>query len=219
MSTTLFHLRYKLAQILIADVVYQSIILQPDFADLKSLDLIQHDKGFFLTSLRLISNLTRLPNGQERDFVKTQILDSKSIYFNKVVLEQSANINLTEKLAEAKTPEERYDVELFDNLVYQKIYDTYFMAFQDDSPSIVHLDDLSSWFNNGYAPINAFSMFDSNTLDQMTDLLDLTSNKAFMKLAKKYRKYEHVASYKVFLDMVMKFGKAPTVANEVTAEV
>ena len=130
---TLFHLRYKLAEFLVAGEIFSKIINQPNFADLKGLSLIQHDKGFYLTTYRLVEQLTQLDTRTEADaeVFKQKIVDGKTLYFQKQPLETAGNANLTEQLEKVKSTEDIIKLKLFDSLVFKAIYDTYFAAYTE----------------------------------------------------------------------------------------
>lgn len=205
---TLFHLRYKLAQFLVADIVFSGIIKQPNFSDLSSLELIQEDKGFYLTALRLVTNLTQFDTKSEQDseMFKQKIIDGKTLYFNKGVLELAANKNLTEALAEAKDVDELIKVDLFDTLVYQKIYNAYFMAFEQPDYNYQFLDDETAQLANSSIPINAFSLFDNKTLQTIEGLFDFEDNKAVRKVIKFMKAHEHIKTYTQFIALVERFA-------------
>jgi hypothetical protein len=200
-NKTLFQFRYKLAEFLIAGDIFSNIIDKPDFADLKGLSLIQHDKGFYLTAYRLVEQLTQLDtrSPEDTEVFKQKILDGRTLYFVKHPLESAANDNIKEKLAAAKSNDDLVAAKLFDTLVFKAIYDTYFMAYEVPEFAYEFLDDATAQLANSSIPINAFNVFTVKTLDLISGLFDLEDNTAAKAVLKMFKKHKYMSSYVQFL--------------------
>ena len=205
---TLFHLRYKLAAFLVAGDIFDNIISKPNFADLSSLSLIQHDRGFYLAAFRIVETLTQVDTRTEQDaeLFKQKVLDGKTIYFLKGPLEGASTVNLREKLEAAKTTEELVATKLFDTLVLKEIYDTYFMAYAVSDFTYEFLDDSVGQLANSSIPVNAFNMFSAKTLELVEGLFDMDDNKATRKVINMLKKHEYMSSYVQFLALAERFA-------------
>ena len=200
-NKTVFQLRYRLAGFLLANDIFERIINQPNFADLKGLSLLQHDKGFYLTSYRLVEQLVQIDTNTEEDaeLFKQKVLDGKTLYFLKQPLERAGEANLREQLEAVKSTDDLIAVKLFDTLVFKAIYDTYFMAYEGPEYSYEFLDDSTAQLANSSIPVNAFGVFTAKTLALVESLFDFDDNVGVKKAIKLLKKNEHVSMFVQFL--------------------
>ena len=196
-----FQFRYRLAQFLLAEEIFSKVIDQPNFADLKGLSLIQHDRGFYIASLRLVEELTQIDTNTEQDaeVFKQKVLDGRTIYFLKQPLELAGEANLKIKLEEAKTSDDLVKIKLFDNLVLKALYDTYFMAYTVPEYEYEFLDDSTAQLANSSIPVNAFGVFEAKTLALIEGLFDFDDNKATRKILTQLKKHSQMSTYSQFL--------------------
>ena len=205
---TIFQLRYKLAQFLIADELFNQVINKPNFADLSGLALIQHDKGFYLTALRIVEFLTQIDTNTPEDAekFKEKIVDNKTLYFLRQPLEKAANENIREKIESIKKPDDLVKAKLFDTLVLKGVYETYFAAYVPQEWKCEFLDEETALAINTSIPVNAFSLFDTSALEIIEGLFDLTDNTTTKKVIKNLKKHPYISSYVQFLALAERYA-------------
>lgn len=205
-NPVLFQIRYRLCQMLLADRLFTEVVNKPTFADLSSFALIQSDGGFYITALRIIDELTAIPNTNESAITQLQerVLAGQTLYLNRGPLTEAASANFEQEIREASGRDALVKLNLFDRLVHKAIYDVGFSAYVE--PTYTTLDTVDP--NAAFCPANEFHIFDMDTLQKISGLLDLEDNTQVKATVKYFKQHPVAKNYSEFLKLADTFAVA-----------
>jgi hypothetical protein len=215
-TASVFAARYKLACFFIANHLFETVISVDPGVDLSSLSKLQRDQGFFMSSLRLVEQLTAFRTDHELETIQKKIENSGTMYFKKSILTAVVKQGSQEQSPNAPNPALPPGLQdvlnkpklenLYDKFVVKRLYDSYFSAYVEDTEPLVFLDQPDSKNGNGEDLVSIFELgvFDSATLASISEILDFTStvgaNAAIQALSANPR----YATYKHFFGLVSK---------------
>ena len=212
-TSSVFAARYKLACFYIANHLFETVVSIDPEINLEDFKKFQRDSGFFMSSLRLVDQLTAFNSEAEMDILRTKIENSGTMYFKKSILTATAKqgSQFDPNMANAGTADMygkggKKPVEnLYDSFVVKRLYDSYFSAYVADEP-LEFLDKPDP--NNGYedlVSIYELGVFDTDTLNAVSNILDFSTSEgasAALQLLMSKARYD---TYKHFFGLVSKY--------------
>lgn len=191
-----FAARYKLACFFIANHLFETVISVDPELDLSSLTKLQKDQGFFMSSLRLVEQLTAFKSDDEMNRLQEKITNSGTMYFKKSILtavvKQGAPVNTDDKSVKQKQEN------LYDKFVVKRLYDSYFSAYVDDTEPLEFLDKPDPRQAEDLVSVFELGVFDSPTLATISEILDFTTKDGALAAAQTLAANPRYATYKQF---------------------
>ena len=210
-SASVFAARYKLACFYIANHIFETVIAVDPEINLESFSNLQRDSGFFMSSLRLVEQLTAFQTDSELEALQKKIEATGTMYFKKSILtavvKQGSAFDPT--LADAGTTEmygkkDKKPVEnLYDKFIVKKLYDSYFSAYVVDEP-IEYLDKPDTRNGDDLVSIFELGVFDTETLRTVSGILDFTAPDDAIAVIASLRSNPRYDTYKHFFGLVSK---------------
>ena len=212
LTASVFSARYKLACFFIANHLFETIISIDPEVDLSNLQKLQRDSGFFMSSLRLVEQLTAFKSELELETLMKKIENSNTMYFKKSILtavvKQGSTIDPNAPFGSPGTTDmgktEKQPAEnLYDKFVVKKLYDSYFSAYVADAEPLEYLDKPS---NNTEDLVSIFELgvFDTSTLRVISDILDFSQTAGAELAIKQLSENPRYDTYKHFFSLVSK---------------
>ena len=202
---SVFAARYKVACFYIANHLFETLIENSPELDLTSLKHLQRDGGFFLSSQRLVEQLTAFTSEHELEEVKKKIEASGTMYFKKSILtavvKQGAVVT-TKPMSDDDNNDPKLE-NLYDKFLVKKLYDSYFSAYVDDSEPLEFLDKPTKQ-QNDFVSIFELGVFDSEVLSTISGILDFTDKTACLEVIDKLKTIPRYETYKQFFSLVSK---------------
>ena len=204
---SVFASRYKIACFYIANHLFETVIAVDPGIDLKSLTALQRDSGFFMSSLRIVEQLTAFTSESELDTLQRKIEASGTMYFKKSILtavvKQGAAYS-SEAKQETDKPVKKPIENLFDRFVVKRLYDSYFSAYVDDTEPIEFLDKPDPRQGTDLVSIYELGVFDTPTLQTISEILDFTTQEGALAIVKTLSQNPRYDTYKHFFGLVSK---------------
>ena len=170
-----FASRYKIACFFIANHLFETVISVDPELDLTDLAKLQRDQGFFMSSLRLVEQLTAFKSDSEMERLQEKITNSGTMYFKKSILTAVVKQGATPD-PNADVPEKPKQENLYDKLVVKRLYDSYFSAYVEDTEPLEFLDKPDPRQAEDLVSIFELGVFDSPTLATISEILDFEKN-------------------------------------------
>ena len=213
-SASAFAARYKLACFYIANHLFETVISVSPEIDLGDLQKLQRDSGFFMSSLRLVEQLTAFTTSSELETIKQKIEVSGTLYFRKsiltaVVKQGATNPNFpfgapgTQGMPNEK-PEKKPLENLYDKFVVKALYDSYFSAYVDDTEPLEFLDKPDPRQASDTVSIYELGVFDTDTLQTVSEILDFTNTDGVQKVTTLLSANPKYDTYKQFFGLISK---------------
>lgn len=209
-SASVFAARYKLACFYLANHLFETVIQTSTELDLKSVASLQRDSGFFMSSLRLVEQLTAFKSDLELANLQTRIEGSGTMYFKKSILTATVNQGKTQapqspspnQYAEDDKPPEN----VYDKFIVKQLYDSYFSAYVADDEPLEFLDKQPGNSSDTTDLVSVFELgvFDTETLQTLSGILDFSSNVEALNVVKSLSDNPRYAVYKQFFGLVAK---------------
>jgi len=205
---SVFASRYKIACFYIANHLFETVVAVDPGIDLTSLNALQRDSGFFMSSLRIVEQLTAFTNESELDTLQRKIEASGTMYFKKSILtavvKQGAAYHQEDPNEPEKKKEKKPVENLFDKFVVKRLYDSYFSAYVDDSEPIEFLDKPDPRQGLDLVSIYELGVFDTTTLQTISEILDFTTTGGALAAVKLLSENPRYNTYKHFFGLVSK---------------
>ncbi|MCI4437628.1 MAG: hypothetical protein JHC33_12550 [Ignisphaera sp.] len=195
-----FASRYKLACFFIANHLFETVISVDPGLDLSSLTKLQRDQGFFMSSLRLVEQLTAFKSDDEMNRLQEKIENSGTMYFKKSILTAVVKQGATPAEEDSKKPKAVEN--LYDKFVVKRLYDSYFSAYVDDTEPLEFLDKPDPRQTEDLVSIFELGVFDSPTLATISEILDFTTKDGAIAAAQTLAANPRYATYKHFFSLV-----------------
>jgi hypothetical protein len=195
-----FAARYKLACFFIANHLFETVISVDPELDLSSLTKLQRDSGFFMSSLRLVEQLTAFKSDSEMERLQEKIANSGTMYFKKSIL--TAVVKQGAKPVTEETVEKKKQENLYDKFVVKRLYDSYFSAYVDDTEPLEFLDKPDPRQAEDLVSIFELGVFDSPTLATISEILDFETKAGALAAATMLAANPRYATYKHFFALV-----------------
>ena len=199
---SVFAARYKLACFYLANHLFETLITTDPEIDLKSLANLQSDKGFFMSSLRIVEQLTAFKSDSEIDALQKKIEATGTMYFRKSILTAVVKQGITEKRDDVK--EEDKLENLFDKHVVKHLYDSYFSAYVEDTAPLEFLDKVDPREQEDMVSIYELGVFDTNILNTVSEILDFTTSTGALDAVKELANNPRYNTYTHFFGLVSK---------------
>ena len=203
-TPSIFTARYKLACFYIANHLFENVVANSSEIDLSHVKKLQRDDGFFMSSLRIVEQLTALTSPSEIELLQRKIEATGTMYFKKSILTAVVKQGATttaENEAEGKKAKQE---NLYDKFFVKKLYDSYFSAYVDDEP-LEFLDKPDPKQSEDLVSIYELGVFDSDTLNTISEILDFTTPVGALNANKALMNNSRYTTYKQFFVLVSKF--------------
>lgn len=202
-TASVFAARYKLACFFISNHLFETVISVDPGLDISDLAKLQRDQGFFMSSLRLVEQLTAFKSESEMEALKLKIQATGTMYFRKSIL------TAVVKQGAAPATEEETAVKkqenLYDKFVVKRLYDSYFSAYVDDTEPLEFLDKVNPKQETAdLVSIFELGVFDSDTLRTISNILDFESKDGPNEAIALLQANPRYATYKHFFSLVSK---------------
>ena len=202
-TASVFAARYKLACFYIANHLFETVISIDPGINLEDFNKLQRDSGFFMSSLRLVDQLTAFNSDSEMQVIQAKIENSGTMYFKKSILTVTARQGSLIKETEEDSKNKKVE-NLYDSFVVKRLYDSYFSAYVADEP--LEFLDKPDDPKNGDDLVSIFELgvFDSDTLRAISDILDFTSTVGAAAAIATLSSNPRYSTYKHFFSLVSK---------------
>ncbi len=214
---SVFAARYKLACFYLANHLFETLISIDPNVDLTSLSKLQTDGGFFMSSLRIVEQLTAFKSDSEIDTLQKKIEASGTMYFRKSIL--TAVVQQGMKTAfgapgtqgtggcsgghcDDKPPPQQLE-NLFDKHVVKHLYDSYFSAYVENTEPIEFLDKVDPRTDD-MVSIYELGVFDTDILNTVSSILDFSNPDGALSVASTLSQNPRYNTYKHFFGLVSK---------------
>ena len=205
-AASVFAARYKLACFYIANHLFETVISVDPGIDLEDLKKLQRDDGFFISSLRLVEQLTAFRTDLELETLQRKIEESGTMYFKKSILTAVVKQGSQPQspTPDGKPPTQTLE-NLYDKFIVKKLYDSYFSAYVEDVQPMEYLDSPdNSQDANDLVSIYELGIFNSETLQAISSILDFTAPEGALAAVSVLSQNERYNTYKHFFGLVSK---------------
>lgn len=202
-SASAFAARYKLACFYIANHLFETVISVSPEIDLGDLQKLQRDSGFFMSSLRLVEQLTAFTTSSELETIKQKIEVSGTLYFRKSILTAVVKQGATPTAENEKGGKPKQE-NLYDKFVVKALYDSYFSAYVDDTEPLEFLDKIDPRQASDTVSIYELGVFDTDTLQTVSEILDFTNTDGVQKVTTLLSANPKYDTYKHFFGLISK---------------
>lgn len=205
-SASVFAARYKLACFYLANHLFETLISTDPNINLESLSKLQADNGFFMSSLRIVEQLTAFKSDSEIDALQRKIEATGTMYFRKSILtavvKQGSNYGGSGSAPKDGVKEKQPLENLFDKHVVKHLYDSYFSAYVEDTEPIEFLDKVDPREQDDMVSIYELGVFDTDILNTVSEILDFTQSQGALKVIKELSNNSRYNTYKHFFGLV-----------------
>lgn len=218
---SVFAARYKLACFYLANHLFETLVTTDPEIDLTSLSKLQTDDGFFMSSLRIVEQLTAFKSDSEIDTLQKKIEASGTMYFRKSVLtavvQQGMKTDPNYPFGapgtqgtggrsgghcDDKPPPQQLE-NLFDKHVVKHLYDSYFSAYVENTEPIEFLDKVDPRTDD-MVSIYELGVFDTDILNTVSSILDFSTPVGALNVALALSQNPRYNTYKHFFGLVSK---------------
>lgn len=220
-AASVFAARYKLACFYIANHLFETVISVDPGIDLVDLQKLQRDSGFFMSSLRLVEQLTAFRTDLELETLQRKIEASGTMYFKKSILtavvKQGVATDPNFPFGAPGTQgmgsgggcsdgkgEKQVLENLYDRFVVKKLYDSYFSAYVEDTEPLEFLDKVDPTQGEDLVSIYELGVFDTETLQTISRILDFTDAQGALDAVSALSYNKRYDTYKHFFGLVSK---------------
>ena len=198
-----FSARYKIACFYIANHLFESVIATDPDIDLEHVSRLQRDAGFYMTSLRVVEQLTAFGSDSEIEVIKKKIGSTGTMYFRKSLLTSVIKQGQSTASEEAqKQPLQN----LYDKHFVKKIYDSYFSAYVEGIESLEYLDKSTTNQEMGdFISVYELGVFDSDILKTLSGILDFEDKTEALAVVKTLSNNPRYKTYEQFFALVSKY--------------
>ena len=200
-SASVFAARYKLACFYLANHLFDTLITVDPEVDLHSLSSLQSDNGFFMSSLRIVEQLTAFKSESEIDTLQRKIEATGTMYFRKSIL--TAVVNQGSQPSSPTPDGKPVKENLFDKHVVKQLYDSYFSAYVEDTEPIEFLDKPTKE-QDDMVSIYELGVFNTDILNTVSGILDFTKPDGALVVIKDLVNNPRYNTYKHFFGLVSK---------------
>jgi len=202
-SASVFAARYKLACFYLANHLFETLISTDPNINLVSLSNLQTDNGFFMSSLRIVEQLTAFKSDSEIDTLQKKIEATGTMYFRKSILTAVVKQGSMKEYRDGVKEKQPLE-NLFDKHVVKHLYDSYFSAYVEDTEPIEFLDKVDPREQEDMVSIYELGVFDTDILNTVSSILDFTNPTGALQVIKELSNNPRYNTYKHFFGLVSK---------------